>query len=267
MDSRYDEAEAVLRQGLQIAPRSEALFGTLVSLHPAMYEPEEVLKIADEWAAAIPTSVRPVVFRAIAQLEMTKRAKRSRAEAIGHLELALQAIDRAKQIDATDPGLSSVHAQALRLQADFESDPTERARLRAQADEIMQRSRSAQRPLPPDRSAFETGSAIASAPTNIPFGPSGAVRVGGNIRQPAKIKDVRPLYPPEAIEARIQGVVILEIVVGEDGKVADARVLRSIPLLDQAAVDAVRQWEFELTALNGRPVPVIMTVTVSFNMQ
>jgi hypothetical protein len=52
-----------------------------------------------------------------------------------------------------------------------------------------------------------------------------------------------------------------------DGKVADAKVLRSIPLLDSAALDAVRQWEFTPTLLNGVPVPVIMTVTVNFTLQ
>jgi protein TonB len=64
----------------------------------------------------------------------------------------------------------------------------------------------------------------------------------------------------------VQGVVILETVIGPDGKVQDARVLRSIPLLDQAAVESVRQWEFTPTLLNGSPVPVIMTVTVQFSL-
>jgi len=59
----------------------------------------------------------------------------------------------------------------------------------------------------------------------------------------------------------------LEITIGPDGKVSDARVLRSIPLLDQAALDAVRQWVFTPTLLNGVPVPVIMTVTVNFTLQ
>ena len=74
------------------------------------------------------------------------------------------------------------------------------------------------------------------------------------------------MYPAEALAARIQGVVILEAVIGVDGRVNDARVLRSIPLLDQAAVDAVRQWEYTPTLLNGVPTPVIMTVTVNFSM-
>ena len=92
------------------------------------------------------------------------------------------------------------------------------------------------------------------------------VRVGGNIRQPVKTRHVNPAYPTEARDAGVQGVVILEAVIGEAGTVTDAHVLRSIPLLDQAAIDAVRQWEFTPTMLNGKPVPVIMTVTVQFSL-
>lgn len=92
------------------------------------------------------------------------------------------------------------------------------------------------------------------------------VRVGGNIQAPVKTRHVTPEYPPLAQSARVQGVVILEAVIDPDGRVEDARVLRSIPLLDQAAVDAVRQWEFTPTMLNGQRVPVIMTVTVQFTL-
>jgi len=83
---------------------------------------------------------------------------------------------------------------------------------------------------------------------------------------PTKTKDVAPVYPPIAQSARVQGVVILETLIGANGRVEDARVLRSIPLLDQAALDAVRQWEFTPTLLNGNPVPVIMTTTVQFSL-
>jgi protein TonB len=93
------------------------------------------------------------------------------------------------------------------------------------------------------------------------------VRVGGNIRTPTKTRDVRPLYPPEAQAAGITGVVILEATIDVDGRVSDAKVLRSIPQLDDAALTAVRQWEFTPTEVNGVRVPVIMTVTVNFSMQ
>jgi protein TonB len=97
--------------------------------------------------------------------------------------------------------------------------------------------------------------------------PQAPVRVGGNIKPPTKTREVKPIYPAIAQSARVQGVVIIEATIGPDGKVKDAKVLRSIPLLDQAALDAVKQWEFTPTLLNGVPVPVIMTVTVNFTLQ
>ena len=65
-----------------------------------------------------------------------------------------------------------------------------------------------------------------------------------------------PVYPPTAQSARVAGAVILEATIGPDGKVIDAKVVRSVPMLDQAALDAVRQWEYTPTLLNGAPVPV-----------
>lgn len=94
----------------------------------------------------------------------------------------------------------------------------------------------------------------------------GAIRVGGNIKAPTKVRHVNPVYPETAQAARVQGVVIIEATVGADGTVIDTRVLRSIPLLDQAAIDAVQQWEFTPTLLNGQAVPVIMTMTVNFTL-
>jgi protein TonB len=94
-----------------------------------------------------------------------------------------------------------------------------------------------------------------------------AVRVGGKIKPPTKTKNVTPGYPEAARSARVQGIVIIEAVIGADGKVADAKVLRSVPLLDDAAVAAVKQWEFTPTLLNGKAVPVVMTVTVNFKLK
>ena len=89
------------------------------------------------------------------------------------------------------------------------------------------------------------------------------VRPGGRIMAPKKIKDVPPVYPAMAQAAHVSGVVTIEATIGADGKVIDAKVVRSIPLLDQAALDAVRQWEYMPTILDGLPVPVLLTVTIT----
>ena len=111
------------------------------------------------------------------------------------------------------------------------------------------------------------GLEAAPPPPPPPPPPPAPVRVGGQIRAPQKIKDVRPVYPAIAQSARVQGIVIIEATIGPNGQVQEAKVLRSIPLLDAAALDAVKQWQFTPTMLNGVPVPVIMTVTVNFTLQ
>jgi TonB family protein len=98
----------------------------------------------------------------------------------------------------------------------------------------------------------------------IPVGP---IRVGNDVPVPRKLKDVRPTPPLDAQKAGAQGVVVLDATIDPDGKVSNARVVRSVPLLDAAAVAAVRQWEFTPTVVDGRAVPVIMTVSVNFLAQ
>jgi protein TonB len=111
------------------------------------------------------------------------------------------------------------------------------------------------------------GTGFVGTPRASTINTEGAVRVGGNIKAPTKVRDVRPVYPLVAMQARVSGMVIIEARIGSDGSVEDARVLRSIPLLDQAALDAVLQWKFVPTLLNGVPTPVIMTVTVNFTVE
>jgi TonB family protein len=103
---------------------------------------------------------------------------------------------------------------------------------------------------------------VASAST--PGAGTGPMRVGGNVAAPKLIANEPPVYPEAARQANILGVVILEIDVGADGSVTNARILRSIPLLDQPALDAVRKWRYEPTLVNGVAVAVRMTVTVNF---
>jgi protein TonB len=66
---------------------------------------------------------------------------------------------------------------------------------------------------------------------------------------------------------KVEGVVIIEAIISTTGEVQDARILKSVPLLDQAALDAVRQWRYTPSLLNGIPVPVVFTVTVQFRLQ
>jgi TonB family protein len=93
------------------------------------------------------------------------------------------------------------------------------------------------------------------------------VRIGGTIKPPTKLTNVNPTYPVEAQRNRIQGVVILELMLGTDGGVESVKVVRSVPELDAAAVDAVKQWTYTPTLVNDIAQRVVLTVTVSFNLQ
>ena len=93
------------------------------------------------------------------------------------------------------------------------------------------------------------------------------VRIGGQLAVPALVYRVDPTYPHIAVLAKVTGVVVLEALVGEDGCVESVRVLRSLPILDQAAIDAVKQWRYSPLVLNGVPTPFVLSVTLSFRVK
>jgi len=96
---------------------------------------------------------------------------------------------------------------------------------------------------------------------------AGPVRVGELLRAPQKIVDAHPVYPEFARIAHVQGTVVLEAILDRSGRIDQVRILRSVPLLDQAAIDAVRQWQYAPSTLHGLPVEVLMTITVTFHLQ
>src|SRR3954470_3600909 len=93
------------------------------------------------------------------------------------------------------------------------------------------------------------------------------LRVGGDVRAPVAIEKVEPVYTEEARKARISGIVIVEAIIGRDGIVKNVSVHKPLPFgLDQAAVDAVKQWKFKPGTLAGKPVDVIFNLTVNFRL-
>lgn len=125
------------------------------------------------------------------------------------------------------------------------------------------------------------GGVAGGVPGGVPGGVAGSARpgepprqpsstplhVGGAVKPPHKLIDVSPVYPDDAKAAGVRGVVIIEATIAKDGSVSNARILRSVPMLDQAALDAVNQWIFEPTLLHGAPIEVVMTLTVNFGAQ
>lgn len=104
-------------------------------------------------------------------------------------------------------------------------------------------------------------------PVEVPRPLPGPVRAAQLPEMPRKLVDVHPVYPEVARAARVEGTVVLEAVLDTSGRITQLRVLKSVPLLDQAALDAVRQWRYTPSLYGGRPVSVLMTVTVRFTLQ
>lgn len=111
------------------------------------------------------------------------------------------------------------------------------------------------------------GGMIDELPPPLPPAPVKPKRVGGDVQAPALITRVEPEYPGVAVAGKISGTVILEATVDETGSVTDVNVLRSIVLLDKAAIKAVKQWKYQPLVLNGQRVPFILVVTVTFSLR
>lgn len=118
------------------------------------------------------------------------------------------------------------------------------------------------------------GGVVGGMSTSVPVAPlaprvsapKAPVRVGGRVKEPRLISRENPLYPPLARQTHLEGVVVIEAIVDEQGNVVEAKVTSGPPLLIQSALDAVRRWRYEPTYLNEQPVPVQLIVTVSFRL-
>jgi len=95
---------------------------------------------------------------------------------------------------------------------------------------------------------------------------NGPLRVGGNVQAARILNRVQPVYPPLARQTRISGTVRLHAIIGKDGAITSLEVMSGHPLLQQAALDAVRQWRYQPTLLNGEPVDVDTTIDVIFSL-
>jgi protein TonB len=95
---------------------------------------------------------------------------------------------------------------------------------------------------------------------------TGPVRVGGNVAEANLIKKVQPTYPPLAKSARVQGTVEFTAVISKEGKIENLKLVRGHPLLVNAAKEAVLQWRYKPTMLNGEPVEVVTDIIVNFTL-
>ena len=112
------------------------------------------------------------------------------------------------------------------------------------------------------------GKAPQTVPQPSPSSPPRRIRVGGNVQQTKLIHQVQPVYPERSQAQGVQGIVLLEAVIWKDGSIGTMRVLNKLadPELVDAAVEAVKNWRYEPTLLNGQPIEVVTTITVNFRL-
>ena len=272
----YAEAEATLMKARQIAPRNKQVVMSLAQFYNRQGQFDRTIQSLEIAEALDPTD--PAGAQIVATYYWDKAYRDHRilpAEQLQYVMNGIAATDRALALNPDYSDALTYKNLLLRMRANLETDPFQKQQLIAEADALRTRAIEVNR----GRVAINSGNSGVSLgpppppppppPGIAPTSSSGLtpVRVGGNIRTPAKVKDVPPVYPADAFAARITGVIILEVTIDTGGRVSDAKILRSIPPLDSAALEAVRQWEFTPTELNGMRVPVIMTVTVNFTLQ
>lgn len=265
------EAESTFKAALSASAGSRDVILPMARFYNRTGQFDKAVAALEDAAAQTPSD--PAGHQLVATHyweKVQKDASLTAAEKLMDLDAGIAATDRALSQDAEYVEALTYKNILLRMKANLETDAARRAALIAEADALRSRAIA----LAKNRPAG-TASALGAPPPPPPPPPPGfgevdgqaTQRVGGDIKPPTKIQHVNPVYPPEALEAGVAGLVILEAVIDTQGNVRQARVLRSITMLDEAALAAVREWRFTPTLLHGAPVPVMMTVTVNFVRQ
>jgi len=261
------EAEATLLRAKSLEPKDKSILTSLAGFYNRQGYFDKTIESLEAVEQLDPTD--PASPQIIATYYWEKSYRDQKLPPADRLRYALSGIaatDRALALKPDYVDALVYKNLLLRVQADLVTDPLQKKDLLAEADALRNRALE----LKNQRVGLDgEGKGVALPPPPPPPPPSSQAPVPPveGMREPTKIKDGRSIYPPDAMSARIQGVVVIEVALDTEGHIHDARVLRSIPELDEAALTAVRQWEFTPSIVNGKPVPIVMTVTVNFTLQ
>ncbi|HVH58121.1 MAG TPA: TonB family protein [Vicinamibacterales bacterium] len=267
------EAEATYQAALAATSGERKVLMSLAGFFTRAGQFDKAVAALEDAAARNPTDPSGHQLVAVYYWEKAQKdTSLTPADKLMYLEAGIGATDRAIAQRPDYVEALTYKNILLRMKANIETDATRRQALITEADALRARAIE----LSKQRTAANASSDPSAPPPPPPPPPpplpgdyyqidgQQAVRIGGAIAPPKKIRDVRPVYPEEARAAGVSGMVVVEIVVDAQGDVRSARVLRSIPQLDEAAVGAVKQWKFVPTVQEGVAVPVVMTVTVNF---
>jgi TonB family protein len=282
----FDTSATAIRQWRYDRPVQAPLeFNVVVTFREGKAEPE-IVQSGVDWMAYVREAQESL--RVLAELTGgTAVANRTDdpflQTRIAEVMRKLREVEQAQRVAAEQ--LNPEHPEMIKLQREIATLNAQLAAVqerlrsaevaRAEADRAAARLRVAQQALEARQGPGAVTSTVNPTPSS-PFdgsrqlvSPSGRapVRVGGPIASPGVIKSAKPTYSQVAMEARVEGTVTVEVLVDERGHVAGARVLKSIPLLDESALNAARQWEFTPTLVNGEPVPVLLMLEINFALR
>jgi TonB family protein len=245
------DAERYYRQLLEInADNKVALYSLAVIAWTEAYQGVMQARSKLGMRPEEPGPLRDAATRA----DLRSRYQPSVSEGINNLEKALQ-------IDAQYDDAMAYLNLLYRLQADLTDTSEENKRLVAIADDWVRKALQTKK-MKAGMGVQTTGS---TAPPPPPA-PPGVIRVGGNVQSSKLVFKPQPIYPQEAKQARIQGIVRFDVRIAETGEVSNLSVVSGHPLLVPSALEAVRQWRYQPTLLNGQPVQVQTVVDVNYTL-
>jgi TonB family protein len=254
------EREVVMPSALLVASVTVALAASQAPASPQAAAPRTPLKIVHQVPVATPSVQNPELKPVQVQLDAVVAAD----GAVSDVRLVSVSVVSPKVEMTADPAVlrsdfdamvraASDSVRQWRFEAPAESPATVRVPVRFDPG-VSQTTLGTIRPL------------AGYPPTVGPVLPRGVLKVGDAVKPPRRLVNAAPTYPQEAIDAKVQGVVVLDVLVDAEGVPSDVQVVQGIPMLDAAAIEAVRKWRYEPTLMNGVAVPIAMTVSLNFSL-
>jgi TonB family protein len=267
------EAEATLRASAQAAPDEAGRSQALAAFYIRTGRFERAVATLE--AAAERDRSNASTHHLVATFYHAKLSDPalSREDRAAYIQRGLAAEDRALLADPQLLDAIVYKSLLLRAAAEIEPNPEQRARIVQLADDLRLQAATAWRTATP--AGLEHAGAHPAPPPPPPPPVSGAddiewtyaetsfVTVDGS-SAPKKVKDVRPIYPPMALQMGVQGRVVVEAAIDAHGRVVTARVIESIPLLNQSTIDAVKQWRFDPATVAGAATPTVIHAEARF---
>lgn len=268
--SQYSEVNRKAIQSferlLQKEPGNQEAASRLASVYATVGEPEKARSLFTQVSKASPQD--PAAFYSLGAIDWVLAANKKNplpeADRKAVIDEGLQSLDIALTLNPQYADAMAYRNLLLRQKAEITTDAAEKASLIVEADAWFAKAIAAKAQNTANGVATGVGPRAATPPPPLtPRSPQSGLRMGTTTGG-SLVRRVEPAYPPAARAARIQGVVLLQTLIDKTGQVVETSVVSGHPLLNDAAVQAVKQWKYRPTLLNGQPIDTITTVTVNF---